>query len=226
MNILWTEADWPENSVDGYAAQKTVSLKALVEQANAKKGRKPAAVYIAKEGSDEKAIAKLEKDMFGDDDVAIALRFFHPIRLEAKAIPDEELRVKYAKTAPAILFLDADGNQVSELAGRFDAKAILSRLDKVYGTHYAGKLSSLIAKVMDSIQRSERAEDKVADSQKRIEDLQSRLADKDSDVVRKSLDEERKKLAELQKDLAKVEDERTKLFSPTQKESKEVVKGG
>jgi len=201
------------------------TFKALVERANLRAVR-PTVIYVAKD-MEEKALEKRERDMFGSDDVAIATRFFHTFRLEAKEVPDQELREKYTKSGPAMIFLDQSGSVISEATGNFDKSAMLKNLDKAYSTVFAGKLGSQIEKFKDFITRYERAEDKVVDQGKRATEAEGKFAKEPTDRAQKSLSEEKAKLAELQKEITKLETERATLLSPALKDApKEVSQNG
>lgn len=197
------------------------TFKALIERANLRAVR-PTVIYVAKE-MEEKALQKRERDMFGSDDVAIATRFFHTFKMEAKEVPDQELREKYAKTGPTMIFLDHQGNVVSEATGNFDKSVMLKNLDKAYSTVYAGKLGSQIEKFKEFITRYERAEDNVANQSKRTTEAEGKLVKDSSDRAQKAYAEEKAKLAELQKEITKLEEERVKLLSPALKDADKAV---
>jgi hypothetical protein len=225
IDIRWADVEWPESEVAGYGKQKNTTFRALIEKAN-QRGVKPSVIYVSKD-MDEKTLAKRESMMFGADDVAIGTQFFHCFRLAAKDVPDAELKAQFAKTAPVLLFLDTEANVVAELAGTFDSRGVLKSLDKTYGTHYAGKLTSQVDKFLDWVKRYEKAEDKVADVTKRVEDIEGRMAKSPSDTLKKSLEEERTKLGDASRELAKLDEERAKLLAVTPKDApKEVVKEG
>jgi hypothetical protein len=221
LTVNWVDAEWPMTTVPGYGKQMATGFGELVSSVQ-KRVKKPVVVYVTKSQTEEER-QESDRAMLGNEDVVFALRFFHAVRIDAKDIGDPALRDQFTQSAPAMVFFQMDGTQAGEMSGRIDGGSLLGRLDKVFATAYEGRLTSQVTKIIETIGRFERQEDKVADLKKRFDDLKS----KSEDATAKNVVEAKKKYEDARKDLDKIGEERDRLLTPTLRTAeKDVVKGG
>lgn len=219
LTVNWIDAEWPAVAVAGYGTRQATGFGDLVASVQ-KRVKKPVVVFITKSQTEEERQAS-DRVMLGNEDVVFALRFFHPVRIDAKDIGDPALRDQYLQAAPAMVFFESNGTNLGEMTGRIDGASLLGRLDKAYATAYEGRLTSQVTKIIETLGRYERQEDKVADLKKRYDDLKSKA----EDATAKNVVEAKKKYDDARTALDKIGEERDRLFSPTMRTA-EVVKGG
>lgn len=214
LAINWIEADWPTSWDENYGEQ-ALPLSALSKLSDEK--NKPSLIYVAREGD-----AKMEKGLFGDENLVLASRFFRCYRIDAKDIPAGKISEKYLlKGTPTFIILDAKGNEVIKNKKKVSTKWINSKLKKQFAADFRAKLRAHIKKLSDWLDDLEKADDSLANAKKSHTAIEDRAAKKDKETARsrKRLAKSNAKLVEAQSAFDKLVALGKKLSNPQLKSS-------
>lgn len=199
----------PTTTSDGYDA-KQLPLTAFVKDV-AGGAERPVWVYVHGGAEDPVAFEKLERKLFGKDELAISSLFFECYRIEASSLAESE-REEYAKSLPAFLLFSPSGKLIAKTSGgSASAPTLVSFLGKSWREVYGGTLQTRISKFEDYLNRLEKAEDKTELAAKKVKDLEAK-ADKKSDQIK--VDEAKAELEVAGKELAALKAERETLLAP------------
>lgn len=178
---------------------------------------RPAWVYIHAAALDLEEVAKMERRVFGKDELVISSQHFDCYRIEASELSEDE-RKRFARRLPAFVLFDTDGRVLADLQGASSPDSLTGFLGKGYRTIYGQSLPPRVARLDDLLKRMERAEDRVAQTTDQVRKLAESLRpDKPKDQER--LEEAREEHAAAQAELAKLREERAKLLEPPESKS-------
>lgn len=161
---------------------------------------KPAVVLFFDPSVDDETAKELNKQMFGDDKLVAATRFFSCYRIAINDVPENEFKKKYLKSIPALIFMGRDGQVIGEIAGkRAQPRTITTRLGKAYKSAYKGSLKRQIGVFMDYLGKLEKVEDNVDVVKAKVKMLRDQLG-------RRETTRKQKKLAEAEQELVKAQE--------------------
>ncbi len=150
---------------------------------------------------------KAEKRMFDDDNVIIASRWFNNAKVYVEDIRDNAAREQYAKTVPAVIFLDSKGNEVTRLAGSgITASSVFLAQQQVAATQFRDALATLVSRYSSFLKKL----DKVSAS---VENLETELQEHKDHVAKHDCENGRRAIKETETDLTTAKTEKTKLLS-------------
>ena len=198
----WIDAEWPTRYSGEYGTT-SMPLSALFNMPGADRNV-PAVVYIYATLDDDEKAEKLERKLFGSEDLLVASRFFRLFRINERDVPDRKIRDRYLKKLPAFLFMDARGNIVDTVAGRVSARALLGRMNRLYKAHFEGRMSTHVKKFHAYLKDVAQAEDRLANAVRRVEALEERLDKNDSKSAARQLEEKKVEVAKLRKELDEI----------------------
>jgi hypothetical protein len=220
LEISWRETDLPIEEREGYGTTY-LPLSALAKTAaggivwdSDGKATKPVLVYFYSGSTDDEKLEKAESKMFGNDDLAVATKFFSCLRIDVDQIENQEIRKRYAPKTPTFYVLDGAGKTLKKRTGNLSSKAIVSELVKAYKSVYSDNLSKRIKTFNKFLNRLEKLADKIA-----VLDL--KITEQDAAIAKRDTPRKRKKLAgfKLQQvtnraEMVKMEQERDMLLAP------------
>lgn len=220
LQIRWEDRDLPTREREDYG-DEVLPLSALATQhaggivfEGEAANRKPVLVYLYSASADLEKTEKLENRMFGDDDLAMASRFFRCVRVDADAIRSESLRREYAPRLPAFYLLDPDGKVLTRKCGRATPGNLVGLLRRGYRETYGKSLRPRLTRLEKYLDRLEETETAVLEAEDEVNRLEDRLARRDNRRMRLRLEEARKVVAQLRAKLDEVKKEEAKVLAP------------
>ncbi len=165
------------------------------------------------DGDTEAALQKKqERKMFGDDDLALASKFFACLKIDVSKIEDAKVRDQYAKRVPALYVLSPSGATLMKKSGKMTAKTVMSGLSKAFKKAYKINLRSKVRKLNKFLIKVEKAEDAVSAAGVKVKLLKERLTKRDIPRTRKALKDAEKVAIEAREALAKILEERDSML--------------
>lgn len=167
---------------------------------------------------DDETAKELNKQMFGDDKLVAATRFFSCYRIAINDVPENEFKKKYLKRIPALIFMGRDGQVIGEIAGkRAQPRTITTRLGKAYKSAYKGSLKRQIGVFMDYLGKLEKVEDNVDVVKAKVKMLKDQLDRRETSRKKKNLAEAEKELAKAEEALKEIKAKRDEETMPVSK---------
>ncbi len=155
---------------------------------------------------------KLERKMFGDDDLAISSKFFRCLKIDVSKIEDAEVRTQYAKRTPTLYVLSPSGETLMKKAGRMTTKTVMSGFSKAFKKIYNLRLRSEVRKLNKFLVKVEKAEDAVSAAGVKVKLLKERLAKRDVARTRKALKAAEETVVKAREAFAKIVEERDQML--------------
>ncbi len=214
LDIDWNDTGWPNSDADEYG-KTALPLKALLSDS---KNTRPAVVLFFDPSVDKETAKEIEKQMFGDDKLVAATRFFSCFRIAIGDVPENEFKKKYLKRTPALIFMGSDGQVVGEISGkRAQPRTITSRLSKVFKDSYKGSLKRQIGVFMDYLGKLEKIEDNVDVVKVKVKMLKDQLGRRETARKKKKLVEAEAELVKATEELKAFKDRRDAEIMPVSK---------
>jgi len=226
LSIDWIEKDLPSSAEDGYGSSSYLPLSELAKEAGGivfdgadQVLMKPVIVYFYSGRMDEEKLEKTERKMFGNDDLAIATKFYRCLRIDADQISSEKIRALYVKKLPTLYVLNAEGKVLARKEGALSAPSILGELKRAYKKVHGVNLAPRIKSFSRFLDRLDKASDKVAELRARLAAAEERLARKETPRNKKKVQALLEQVEKAEEALAALETEKEKLLlPPTRKE--------
>ncbi len=211
-------AGWP-TSASGDYGKTALPIKALLDNEDLD-SNKPIVVLFHDPSLDDETTKELEKQMFGDDKLAAATRFFSCFRIAIEEVPDNEFKKKHLKRIPALVFMNTDGKIMGEIAGkRIKPRSVTSRLAKLFKGSFKGSLKRQIGVFMDYLAKLEMAEDQVDVCKVKVKMLKEQLERRETTRKKKSLAEAEAELLKASEALVAFKAKRDAEIMPVSKKS-------
>jgi flagellar hook-basal body complex protein FliE len=193
---------------DRYGTSR-IALTSYFQDAFADTDR-PAWVYIHAAESDSEELEKVEKKIFGKEDLSMATNYFDCYRIEASELSTEDRSI-LAKRLPAFVLVGTDGRVLAQHKGSSHPDSLLSFLVKGYKAVYGVSLPPKLDLFEDVLKRMENAEDKVAQASQKVKDLAT-TADMEKPRDQEKVQEAQQAFEEAKAALALMREERNKLL--------------
>ncbi|MHC4471182.1 MAG: hypothetical protein ACYS99_09485 [Planctomycetota bacterium] len=151
----------------------------------------PAVVWLY-EADDDKTNQSCNANIFQNEPVGLALKKFRCYRVDVNAIADDRIRKEYEKQAPAFLFYDPAGEQVSKAQGRkvTSLSGFTGAMERTWKTSYKVNLRTYtkkMARILDRI-------DQITGKKQVLAQSKTRLISKPNPRKQKTLEQEERKL--------------------------------
>lgn len=154
-------------------------IKAAVEaRAEAKQ---PIVIWIC-DAEDDKGNVNLEKKIFNDEKVGLAMKRFICLKGELQTLPDEREAAKLARKTPLFYFYDPAGEQFGKpLYGKraSSRSGFCSQLEKLWDHSFSTKLKvyhKSMSKLLDKLDKLESEKMRLTSKMDRAADNPSKLA--------------------------------------------------
>ena len=150
---------------------------------------------------------KAEKQMFDDENVVIASRWFNNAKVYVEDIRDKAARDQYAKTVPSVIFLDAKGNEVTRLTGAgISASSVFAAQQQVAASQFRDTLATLVSRYAAFLKKLDKAS-------ATVENLETELQEHKDHVVKHDCENGRRAIKETEAELTPAKAEKTKLLA-------------
>jgi uncharacterized protein YeeX (DUF496 family) len=117
------------------------------EAAKASRAERPLLVYIyddSKDDDDQRAAIETDRAFTQNEKVAIGARFFDCLRIEKESAKEDRVLAKYAKRAPALVFVRPNFDVVTSHSGRFNASKIFSAMCATMKKDYENRIATVL----------------------------------------------------------------------------------
>jgi hypothetical protein len=168
--------------------------------------RQPIVIWIC-DVEDDKGNINLEKKIFNDEKVGLAMKRFICLKAELQSLPDEREAEKLMRKAPLFYFYDPAGEEFGKtLFGKRAASrsGFCSQLEKLWDHSFSTKLKDyhkLMSKLLDEL-------DKLESEKSRLTSKMDRAADNPPKLAKLKKEEE-----ELKAEEAKLEKEEQEILA-------------
>lgn len=164
------------------------------QAAEASRAERPMLVYIYDDSKDEEdQRGAIETDRaFQNEKVAVGARFFACLRIDQEQAKEDRILAKYARRAPALVFVRPTFDVVTSQSGRFNASKIFSSMCATMKKDYENRVSEVL-KEQKKISKERAALQRDKDELARLDE---KIAEEENARRRGALNKERDELNE------------------------------
>ena len=166
IKIEWKSLRLAQSTGDGYA-DTSAPLDKLIGEAVKRQagGSKPAVIWVF-DAEDDRKNEQLEKKVFADNKIGLALKRFLCLKAEIQSIPDDKLLRETARKCPMFIFYDPAGEEFGRLAGKKagSKSGVSSQIEKLWDLSFEVRLkdySKQMGKLLDELDKIERDKERL-----------------------------------------------------------------